>query len=217
MKLKTFARTSVLAAIMGTTILGAANTAFAATAGTSEASYSVQDTMLKTSDEALAAITQIHKARLELFENKTDDAKATLEAARTDLMTAEATLGDKLMHDFTVSDSTDNYLPFDMSMSLTEGFTQTDENKLALEKAYGLMQTAKPDEAVQVLKLAAIDVNVQAALLPYEGTLTSLDDAIGNIEDGKFFDANIALKSIEDSILVRTFGIDAIPQQGDIE
>ena len=217
MTLKTLAHTTFIAALLGTTVLGTADMASATTIEAGNPSYAVQDSMLATADEALAAITQIHKARLQLFENEINGAKAALEVARTDMMQGDKTMVDKLIRDFASPNSSDTYLPFDMSMSLTEGFTQTDENKLALEKAYGLMQTAKADEAVQVLKLAEIDVNVQAAMLPYEATLASLDGAIGNIEDGKFFDANIALKSIEDSIIVRTFGIDAIPQQGNIE
>lgn len=208
-------RALTLAAMLGATALTASTAAFADTA--KAVTYETQDAFLQTADEALSAITQVQAARLALFENDITRAKDAVEAARTSLVASESDLSDKLMRDFTLVDSKTNYLPFDMSMTLTEAFDATEENKLALQKAYGLFESAEPDEAVEVLKLAEIDVQVTAALLPYDATLTALDGAIGNIEDGDYFDANLDLKSISDSVIMRAFSIDAVPMQGDIE
>lgn len=201
---------------LGALMISAA--AFPATsfAGSDTDAYKTQDTMLKTADEALATITDVQEARMALFENDLTQAKAKVEEARTALMNAEADLTPKLMKDFTLADSKTNFLPFDMSMSLTEGFKATEENKLALQKAYGLFESAAPDDAIEVLRVASIDIQVSAAMLPYDTTLTALDNAIGNIEDGDYFAANLDLKGITDSVVVRQFGIDAIPVQGDV-
>ncbi|WP_371228203.1 YfdX family protein [Roseovarius sp. 2305UL8-3] len=179
--------------------------------------YPTQDEMLETADEALATLTGVHTARIALFNNKIEEAKDALENARTNLVDAESDLTSLMMRDFIEVDSKTNYLPFDMSMSLTEAFDATEENKLALQKAYGLFESAEPDEAVEVLRLAEIEVQVAAALLPYDETITNLDDAIGNIIDGDYFDANLELKAIEDSVILREFSIDAVPEQGDIQ
>ncbi len=208
-------KTTISALTVAALVAGSGSTAFAGTQVASAPEYKTQKGMLQTADEALNAVTQVHAARLALFENDIPKAKDELEIARSALIAAESDLSGKLMRDFSVADSSTNYLPFDMSMSLTEGFTATEENKLALQRAAGLFESAEPDDAVEVLKLAEIDVSIMTAMLPYEQTLTALDAAIGDIEDGDYFDANLDLKSINDSIITRSFSIDAVPSQGE--
>ena len=88
-------------------------------------------------------------------------------------------------------------------------------DKAALEKASGLIKSDDSDEAIEVLRLAAIDLNISAALLPDAPSMESLKKASDLIDSKDYFDANLALKSIEDSVVIRSFGIDAIPAQGD--
>ncbi len=221
MTLKSLTRAMTIASLLGSTTCLLALPAFAETATspitTPETAYALQQDMLATADEALAMITQVHKARLSLFDDRIDEAKVALETARNDIRTSAADLPAKFVHDFTNADSTEKYLPFDIAMSLTDYFVETPENKLALQQANELMKTAQQDQAINVLRIAAVDMNMRAAMLPYEATLASLDDAIGSIEDGSYFDANLDLKKIEDSVIVRTFGLNSIPQQGDIQ
>lgn len=205
-------RTAATALFVALSPLALASLATAETA----ANYATQDGFLKTADEALEAMSEIQSARLALFNNDIALASESVRAAQVTLTKSESDLAGLLMRDFTAVDTENNYLPFDMSMSLTEGFKATKENKLALQKAYGLIESAEPDEAIEVLKVAEIEVQVSAAMLPYEATIAALEDALGNIEDGDYFDANINLKSIVDSVVVNTFSIDAVPQQGDI-
>ena len=44
-----------------------------------------------------------------------------------------------------------------------------------------------------------------------------LQDASALLSQGKYFEANLALKMIEDGVIVDTFEIDTIPEQGDIQ
>ena len=37
------------------------------------------------------------------------------------------------------------------------------------------------------------------------------------IQETSYFEANLALKSVSDGVIVRIFGVDAIPQQGDMQ
>jgi len=212
MKLNLTPRTAATALFVALSPLAVANVALADTAQT----YPTQDSFLKTADEALEAVTQVHSARLALFNNEPDAAADHVRAAKSALTDTESDLSALLMRDFTLVDTENNYLPFDMSMSLTEDFDATEENKLALQRAYGLFESAEPEDAIEVLRVAEIDVRVSAAMLPFEATLTRLDDALGNIGDKDYFDANLDLKAIEDSVIVNTFSIDAVPQQGDI-
>jgi hypothetical protein len=204
------------AALALTTLM--ASTALPVFAATTEApAFETQTGMLKTADEALQAVTRAHAARLALFDNDIEAAKGRLAEAQAQFKDAE-----KALNDLTIGDTDDptnaaRYLPFDMSMALTEAFTASPENQQALEKATGLMQSGASDEAVDVLRLASIDVNISAALLPVVEVSDQFEKAQTFIDEGKYYEANLALKAVEDSIVVRTFSIDAIPQQGDAE
>jgi hypothetical protein len=207
---------SKLAALAMTALMASASIP-ALAASSAEPAYQTQTGMLETADEALQAVTRAHAARLALFENDIEAAKGRLAEARAEFLKSEKDLNDLTIGDTEDPNNAARYLPFDMSMALTETFTATDENKQALERAYGLMQTGSPDDAVEVLRMASIDVNVSAALLPIVEASEQFEKAQTFIDDGKYYDANLALKAIEDMIVVRTFSIDAIPQQGDIE
>lgn len=197
----------VAAAVAGLMTLSAAGSAFA---------YETQDQMITAATEALEAVTQTHAARLALFENDMTAAKTYIDGAFSALSAAENDLDERMIADFDMAGAEAEYLPFDMSMSLTENFSATEENKLALQKAYGLFESAEPDDAIEVLKLAEIDVQVSTAMLPAEATMQHLIAAQGLLEAGKYFETNLELKAIADSIIVRSFSIDAIPAQGDI-
>lgn len=195
-----------------------ATTSFTAFAAPDKApAYATQAEMLKTADEALQAITRAHAARLALFDNDIDGARARLAEARADFDNAESSLNDLTLGNTEDPTNTARYLPFDMSMALTEGFTATEENQEALQQASGLMQNGSPDDAIEVLRLASIDVNISAALLPVVETSDQFAAAETFIDEGQYFEANLALKAIEDSIIVNTFSIDAIPLQGAVE
>lgn len=201
-----------LTALMTTTSV----MAHAAPATDPAPAYRTQDRMLRTADEALTAVTRAHAARLALFDNDVEGAKARLAEARAEFDKAEKTLNDLTIGDTEDPANPTQYLPFDMSMALTDHFVATAENKQALQKAYGLMQTGSPGDAVEVLRLASVDVNVSAALLPVVEASAQLQQAQTFIEEGDYFKANLALKALEESVIIRSFSIDAIPQQGDL-
>ncbi|MCB1339299.1 MAG: YfdX family protein, partial [Maritimibacter sp.] len=146
--------------------------------------------------------------------NDIEAAKTKVAAADQAFLDAEKTLNDMTIGDTEDPSNAQRYLPFDMSMTLSEDFTVTDESKEALDKANGLIQQGSTDDAIEVLRLASVDVNVTSALLPVVATTDQLEQARTLIDEGKYFEANLALKAIEDSVIVRSFSIDAIPQQG---
>ena len=177
--------------------------------------YQTQKEMLKTADEALTAITGAHAARMALFDNDIEAAKTQLSQAHSQFLNAEKDASTLSVADTENPSAEAKYLPFDMSMALTEDFKPTDQNKEVLKNASELMQSGKQDNAAEVLRAADIEVNVSAAMLPVSATGASFDQAQKLVDEGKYFEANLALKSIEDSVIVRNFSIDAIPVQGD--
>ncbi len=187
-----------------------------ATKSTSDAkaTYATQKTLLKTADEALATLTHVHAARMALFDNDMDVAKAEVTKATKALTEGETDLTALHVADTEKTDTKAEYLPFDMSMMLSSTFQPTKESKAALEKANAQMQGGDQDSAIETLRIASVDLNISAALLPDASSMETLKQASKLIDDRDYFEANLALKSIEDSVIVRTFGIDAIPAQG---
>ncbi|KNG94596.1 YfdX family protein [Pseudaestuariivita atlantica] len=190
------------------------STSLVAYAGENVPTYDTQTEMLKTADHALVAITHARAARLALFDDDVETAKGRVAEARAEFIESEKELNDLTIGDTEAPEGAVRYLPFDMSMSLSETFEGTEVNKQALEKFYGLMQSGSPDDAVEVLRLAEIEVNVTAALLPITEASDLLLKAQTLIDEGKYFEANLALKAMEDAVIVRSFSIDAIPEQG---
>lgn len=176
--------------------------------------YATQTQMLRLSEEALTAINSAQAARLELFNNNPQGAKAAVDRGIGALEAAQETMKTVVIPGTDAADAKAEYLPFDSKMSLAETFTVTPEKEAALGKAKGMFEANAPDRAIDVLREASVDVMVSTALLPGNATLTELRNAQKLIADGKYFEANVALKSIEDSVVVRSFGIDAIPVQG---
>ncbi|MGO4909478.1 YfdX family protein [Pseudorhodobacter sp. W20_MBD10_FR17] len=181
------------------------------------AAYATQKELLKTADEALSTVTHVRAARMALFDNKIDEAKANVADATKALSAGETDLKALLVADSDKADAAKAFLPFDMSMALTDTFKPTQESEKALKEAKGLMTSGEKDKAIEVLRVASVDLNISAALLPEQGSLDKLKQATDLLEGQEYFAANLALKSIEDSVVVRNFGIDAIPAQGNIE
>lgn len=208
---------AALAGLMATTSLGA----FAAQAATpvtaQAATYTTQKELLKTADQALKTLTHVRAARLALFDNKIDVAKTEVAEATKALTEGEADLKALRVADTEKAGATPEYLPFDMSLALTDTFKATKENEAALEKAKGLMQTDDKNAAIEVLRVASVDLNITAAMLPEKASMDLLKTAATNIDAKLYYEANLVLKSVEDGVIVRSFGLDAIPQQGDIE
>lgn len=204
-----------MAALLSTGAVAAYASADAASG--KAANYQTQPGMLQTADEALAAVIQAHAARVDLMNNRIDDAKAKLKEAATAFSKSETDWKKFQVKDTKNPGSDAKYLPIDVSMGLSETFTDTKENKAALQKAYGMMQSGSKDQALDVLRAAAVDVNMTAALLPMQDTGAQLAKARSLIDQGKYFEANLALKAIEDSVVVQSYALNAIPQQGNIE
>jgi hypothetical protein len=90
----------------------------------------------------------------------------------------------------------------------------THENELALQRAYGAPETAKPGDILLVPHLEEIDVAVTAGLLPADESMAHLIEAQQFLEAGQYAEANRSLLSLERSIVLRTYTLDAIPAQG---
>ncbi|MCG6860682.1 MAG: YfdX family protein, partial [Chromatiaceae bacterium] len=67
-------------------------------------------------------------------------------------------------------------------------------------------------DAIEALKLAEIDVAVTASMIPVKFAKEHIDQAAKLVGERKYYEANLALKAVDDEVVVQTFAIDAVPK-----
>ena len=167
---------------------------------------------IRTMAEAYDAIQNIHGARLAIFNGDTDSATKMVTKAKSDLDQASKTASDYAVKTSKSSASGDEtYLPFDSSIALVEGYMPSAEKQPAIDTANKHLAKGDSQKAVKTLKEANVDVTVSAALIPLDKTMSHIGDAQKLISDGKYYEANLALKAVEDSIFIDAYSVDGTP------
>lgn len=176
------------------------------------ASPSASQDLVTTVDDALKAMREIRAARLALFDGNTGAAGPMVTAAAADMTAAQ-----KAEKDYGIASKSGTpdtvYLPIETSIALAEGFTATPDTKGPVKAANDQMAKGNTRAAAETLKAANIDVAVSVALVPAGFALTHLTDAEALIKDGKYYEANLALKAVEDLVVVDTWSLADVPQQ----
>lgn len=170
--------------------------------------------MIKTVDEAYKAMREIRAARLAIFNGSLHEAGKFVGQAKADMQTAQGQMKDFAISTQKSAARDDAYIPFDTSLALSEGFKPTAEKQTSLDKANQHLAKGEHKQAVEVLKTANIDVTVSATLLPANASLQHVKDAATLLGEKKYYEANLALKAVEDSVIVDAYSVDNIPVQG---
>jgi hypothetical protein len=165
---------------------------------------------VKTVDEAYSALREARAARFAIFDGSTDAAKKLIDASIANFTKAN-TVSNFAVRKPTNAKANEQYIPFDASMALSENFAPNSQNKSKVDEANGHISKGNYQKARETLKLANIDVTTSVAVVPAKITMEHLQNAQKLMTEGKYYEANIALKSIEDSILIDSYGVDAVP------
>jgi len=171
--------------------------------------------VLRTSDDLYRALREVRAARLAIFDGDSDTAKSMIDDVNKDLKAARMSASDFAVKNRKSGDNGDQYLPFDMSIGLAEGFQPTDEKVSKVKEANAHIANGDQKKAIETLKLANIDIVYNAALLPINVSVQHAADAAKLASDGSYYEANLALKAIEDSIIVDSYGAGFMPNQGE--
>ncbi|AWN48829.1 hypothetical protein DK419_22790 [Methylobacterium terrae] len=169
------------------------------------------------------AKTLIGKAQAALAKAKADD--AVFNKAEADLKTpAElAATKDKAAADRkaeapatrdAVSKDKVAWVPVDAQLTLGEDFLATPEKASAVTEANKSLAKGDQKGAIETLKLAHVDVNFVMAVLPLDKTVTDVNQAATLIGQGKYYEANAALKTAEDAMRFDVIDAVGIPQKG---
>lgn len=166
--------------------------------------------IIKTVDDAYMAMREIRAARLAIFDGSGPAATTFVNEASTKLKTALELAGNiKVSKAGEIVEG--GYVPFDVSMAIGEDYTASPKKTAQIAEANGHLKEGNQQKAVEVLRLADINVLTTAALLPVDATMEHITDAANLLKQGKYYDANIALKAIEDSVVVQAYDVNGVP------
>lgn len=156
--------------------------------------------IMHLSEEGLKALQNVYQARLAIFEGHVKDAEKLLSTAKTELSAAEKGAA-KLTVKLKKTDS-GLQLPIDVRLAVGEDFVLTPEKAEKIAKANAHIKAGENKQAVEVLRDAGIYINVTTILLPLDAAAGAVDKAIKLVGEEKYYEANLVLKGIEDSLTV---------------
>jgi hypothetical protein len=193
-------------------------TAHAAGAGTSTPKAAPQKTapstsdLMKFSEAGAETIRLVRIARIDLFNGDPKGSMAALTSAKTHLAAAEKEAPTFKMNTRKSSTGTQGgnkqvtakAVPVSGQMVLADSFVPTPEKQKAVAKANKHLKKGQHQQAMDTLRQGQISVNYISEWMPLASTGKNLDQAIKLEQAGKHYQANLALKAIEDSLVVES-------------
>lgn len=105
------------------------------------------------------------------------------------------------------------WVPVDAQLTLGDDFVATPTKASAVTEANKNLAQGDQKGALEKLKLAHVDVNFTMAVLPLNTTIANVDQAAALIGQGKYYEANAALKTAQDNMRFDVIDAVAVPQK----
>ena len=221
----------IVAALLGTTMLAgavAAQQTPAAPAPTTQQKAEAARDFMKLSTDVAVAFRTLHMARLAIFEadpaaakKLLADARAALAKAKVDstaFVKAETELKAPKGMEAAPTAATGPavaWLPIDGQLTLGEDFVATPAKAAAVAEANKHLEKGQRKEAIEKLKLADVNVMFTMALAPLDRTMADVDMAAKLMDEGKYYEANAAMKKAEDGVRYDSVAAVAVPQKAE--
>ncbi|SOC85495.1 YfdX protein [Ensifer adhaerens] len=174
----------------------------------------------KLSKDGAQALQDIQATRIAIFNAEPDQAKSLIHKAKEEMQKAgkddsvfmkavseltpakKADPGDKAAATKADDKTPIAWLPVDSQIALGEDFQATPEKMAAVADANKSLKNEDRKGALEKLALANVDVKFTTAVLPLEQTTNDVNKAADLIDQGKFYEANAALKDITDHAML---------------
>ena len=181
----------------------------------------------KLSKDGYTAVHDISQARLAIFNGQpaqaktfTEEAETAFEKAKSDdtaFTKAESNLRApagkaQLGPGATATTTPMAWIPVDGSMTLGEDYVDSPEKSAGVAKANEQLKKGDHKHAMETLKLANVDVSFVAVVAPVDKTMAGIKKAAQLIGAGKYYEANQALKGVEDGYRFDVTDFDAAPK-----
>ncbi|MEZ5565166.1 MAG: YfdX family protein [Gammaproteobacteria bacterium] len=167
--------------------------------------------LARFSDDGERAMRAIRGSRFAIFKgqpklavdlmNQADTAlkAAVKDAPSFDVSTTMKVQG-KTLNTNKVKDQKARLVPFDTQITVAEDYMDSPAKKAHVAKANTHLAKGEKQQAIDELRLGDIDVNYQRSWLPIGVAEKHLEQALKMAADQKYYEANLALKAIEDSV-----------------
>jgi hypothetical protein len=217
MMTKTILAAAVVAAISTGMVGSTMSQAFAAdtqpqAAQESMAQKKMEEELIKVSEDAAMTVRDLRGARLAIFNGTPSMAQVYTDAAAK---RAEAALKDVERYALDIKKPLkdgDEYVPFNASLVVAESFVPDAAKSKDIAKANKHLHKGETKKAMEALKLGGIDVALTTELVPLKWAKSHVDDAARLIGEGKYYEANLALKAVDDAVVIETFDVYALPK-----
>ncbi|SQN69284.1 protein [Escherichia coli] len=162
---------------------------------------------MKMEQRGINIMRDIQYARLTLFSGDTEGAvKLTNDANK--LLTSEDTTWAQLVRkDKKTPQEGDVYVIINSQLTLAEDFTATPEKQKAIDEANKKLDKGDKKGAIEKLQLAGINISETQWLMPLKQTQQKVKSAQSLMAEGKYYEANLALKGAEDGTIMDTVSL----------
>ena len=181
-----------------------------------------EQALFKFSEAGHSAMRDIHGARFAVFNGEPKLAMKLMDSAKTFIGQAEKeapvfdttstmVVGGKVVG--TTADRRElKSVPVDGQLVLADDFVMTPEKKAHIDKANDHIKKGEHAKAREELRQGEIDVTYTRSWMPLDQSKRHLEQAIKLASDGKYYEANLALKAIEDGVSTDSVNLREIPK-----
>jgi hypothetical protein len=186
---------------------------------------SSDEDLMKVSEAGREAIQFVRMARFDIFNGDPKASMAALAHAKTQLTAAEkdakavglgsgTSSGSGHQQGKATAGTAPKAIPVDGQLILADSFVASPENKKTIAKAKAHLKKGEHKAALEALRQGDISINYLSEWMPLASTSKNLDQAIALEKAGKYYEANLALKAIEDGMFMESVTIPASTVKG---
>lgn len=164
---------------------------------------------IRVSEDGFRAARAIRMARIEIFNGRPKEADEQLTRAASALAAAEREAPEAFKDmrprgraGAVPSDAI--WVPVDAGIFLSDDFVATPDRQRRIAAANAHLRRGEHARALEEFRLAEVDVGVTRVLMPLAATRTRLASAQALMQQGNYYEANLALKAAEDGMVVDT-------------
>ena len=197
-----------IALMLGSSLIAAPSFAADKASGASNGQNNMADKRLMVSNDGFKAEREVGAARVAIFQGNTDVAKTLVKDAQTDLKTVAQQSPKDFPNGAPTADGKGSgnadVIPIDGQMAVADNMVLTPDKAAKVDEANQHLKNGETDKAMDTLKQGAIDVAFTRVLMPVKETDVHVDAAANLLDQGKYYEANLALKAAQDLLQTDT-------------
>ena len=177
------------------------------------------EAILKFSQDGNAALRDIEAARLAIFSNDPKIVIGLIKNAQAEIAKAEQTAASMSPASTTGAAGTQGapvkmaMIPVDGQLVVTDDFVPTKEKQAHIANANKNIGNGEHKQALKELHLGEIEIVYNRLWMPVARAEKHLDQAIELIGEQKYYEANLALKAIGDSLTIESVALTEVPKK----